>query len=241
MGDIRNMMVLCLAGAAAAGCGPRAVTLYDPHEAPVAMDQVAESSMMKSTPSMNASEGSSPLSTKDWLAEARRDDTDDSWEIFEELTGADEAKMNESRDLQIPRIALCTRVGGFGEYDEWGHGTGEEPYTFIAHSGQPVIIYAEMEGVSSRLENGSLWESITSQLLVIHGDRDDMPIWEEPWQTAADRSRVRRMNYFTTQVVELPPALPAGDYRLTLRVRDEKSGEEAEHSIHFTMASAGTR
>ena len=240
MSDFHHVMVLCLAGATAAGCGPRAVTLDEPSGTMTTADQVAYTTTTPKSTSVESGDVSGPLSTEDWLAAAERDDvgTDDSWEIFEELSGAEQAERKEVLNLGIPHLALCTRVVGFGEYDEWGNRTGEETYTFIAHAGQPVIIYAEMEGVSSRLEESSHWESITSQHLVIHSERDGLPIWEEPWQTASDRSRVRRRSYFTTQVVELPSALSAGKYRLTLRVRDDKTGEEAERSIWFTMASA---
>ncbi|MEE3001157.1 MAG: hypothetical protein VX908_00520 [Planctomycetota bacterium] len=163
---------------------------------------------------------------------------DDPWMVMAAASDSLQKQLNRKPELKLPSVALCTRVGGFGDYDEWGNRTGNETYTFIAHAGQPVIIYAEMDGVSSRLDDRSLWETITSQHLVIYSDRDGMPLWEEQWQTASDRSRVRRKNYFTTQVVELPPALSAGNYHLRLRVRDEKSGAEAERSIQFTMSSA---
>mgnify|MGYP001232796136 CR=1 FL=1 len=240
MGDGRFLMVLFLAGATACGCGPRAVTVDEPTTPLGIVEEAPEASTTAETSPVTGIQEFRPRSTEAWLADtaSELEGTDDSWKLFEELTGSEPATEDGPRDLGIPRVALCTRVAGFGDYDEWGNRTGEETYTFIAHAGQPVIIYAEMEGVSSRLEDGSLWESITSQYLVIHSERDGLPIWEEAWQTASDRSRVRRRSYFTTQVVELPPALSAGDYRLTLRVRDEKTGKEAEQSIRFTMASA---
>ena len=242
MGDGRFLMMMCLAGATASGCGPRAVTVDEPSGSRISIETPVASTMAEPSPVTGIHEFK-PRSTEVWLAEAgsELEDGDDSWKLFEELTGSEPTTGHGPRDLAIPRVALCTRVEGFGNYDEWGNRTAEETYTFIAHAGQPVIIYAEMEGVSSRLEDGRLWESITSQHLVIHSERDGLPIWEEAWQTASDRSRVRRRSYFTTQIVELPPALSAGDYRLTLRVRDEKTGKEAEQSIRFTMASARRR
>jgi len=163
---------------------------------------------------------------------------DDPWMVMEAASDSLQKQLNRKPELNLPSIALCTRVGGFSDYDEWGNRTGDERYAFIAHAGQLVIIYAEMEGVSSRLDDQSLWETITSQHLVIYSDRDGIPLWEEQWQTATDRSQARRKSYFTTQIVELPPALSAGNYHLRLRVRDERSGAEAERSIRFTMTSA---
>lgn len=175
-----------------------------------------------------------------WFADVGENlgNDEDAWKVMEAASDSLQKQLKRGPELKLPSVALCTRVGGFGDYDEWGNRTGDEIYSFVAHAGQPVIIYAEMEGVSSDLNDRKLWETITSQHLVIFSERDGIPLWEEQWQTAADRSQVRRKNYFTTQVVELPPALSAGKYHLRLRVRDEKNGAEAEHSIRFTMAPA---
>ncbi len=175
-----------------------------------------------------------------WFADVGEDlgNGQDPWVVMEAASDSLQKQLKRNPELKLPSVALCTRVGVFGDYDEWGNRTGNETYTFIAHAGQPVIIYAEMEGVSSRLDEQRLWETITSQHLVIYSDRDGIPLWEEQWQTASDRSQVRRKNYFTTQIVELPPALSAGNYHLRLRVRDERSGEETERRIQFTMSSA---
>ena len=62
-------------------------------------------------------------------------------------------------------------------------------------------------------------------------------MWNEDWQTAADRSQNRRRDYFTVQKLTLPSGLSVGKYRLKLRVRDEKSGAEVERSIPFTMTA----
>ena len=58
----------------------------------------------------------------------------------------------------------------------------DDAYNFIAHQGQPVIIYAEMEGFQSKLNDRDLWETITSQHLTIYSDRDGIPVWNEDWQ-----------------------------------------------------------
>ncbi len=111
-------------------------------------------------------------------------------------------------------------------------------YTFVAHGRQPVIIYAEMVGFESTLNDRELWETITSQHLTIYSDRDGIPVWKEDWQTAADRSQIQRRDYFTVQQMMLPPGLSVGNYHLKLRVRDEKSGAEVERNIPFTMTAA---
>ncbi len=49
-------------------------------------------------------------------------------------------------------------------------------------------------------------------------------------------SKTRR-DFFTTQLIALPPALSVGKYHLKIRVRDENSGAEAEDSLPFEMVA----
>ena len=49
-------------------------------------------------------------------------------------------------------------------------------------------------------------------------------------------SKTRR-DFFTTQLIALPPALSVGKYHLKIRVRDEHSGAEAEDSVPFQMVA----
>lgn len=163
----------------------------------------------------------------------------DSWAVLHNASDQLEKQLNRIPDLKLPSVVMCTRVSGFGDYDEWSDRTNEDAtYTFVAHGRQPVIIYAEMVGFESTLNDRELWETITSQHLTIYSDRDGIPVWKEDWQTAADRSQIQRRDYFTVQQMMLPPGLSVGNYHLKLRVRDEKSGAEVERNIPFTMTAA---
>ncbi|MAB84050.1 MAG: hypothetical protein CMJ24_11560 [Phycisphaerae bacterium] len=146
-------------------------------------------------------------------------------------------RLKQTPDLELPTLALCTRVGGFGDFDEWSPKTDQKHYSFVAHTSQPVIIYLEMEGFTSNLNDNDLWETVTSQHLTIYSDRDGIPVWKEDWQSASDRSRKRRRDYFTVQKFQLPRGLSVGRYQLKVRVRDEKTGAETEQNIPFTMTA----
>ena len=162
----------------------------------------------------------------------------DPWAVLLGASDQLQRKLKRIPDLKLPSVALCTRVSGFGDYDEWADRADEDAaYTFIAHNRQPVIIYAEMEGFESELNDRELWETVTSQHLTIYSDRDGIPVWKEDWQTAADRSQNQRRDYFTVQQLMLPAGLSVGKYHLKLRVRDEKSGAEVERNIPFTMTA----
>ncbi len=138
--------------------------------------------------------------------------------------------------LLLPTAKLCSRVSGFGDYDEFAVAEGGT-YTFLADSGQQAVIYVEIEDFASRLNEKGQWVTEISQQLVIYSDRDGIPVWREDWQAGVDASRNRREDFFVVQVVTLPKRLSVGRYQLKVRVRDEASGAEAETAISFEMVA----
>jgi hypothetical protein len=133
--------------------------------------------------------------------------------------------------LTLGTVALCTRVGGFGDFDKFNK------YAFLAHSEQQAVVYIEIAGFTSELNQRDEWVTELSQQLTIYSDRDGIPVWREDWQTAADRSRNKRTDFFVVQLITLPKALSVGRYHLKVRVRDERSRAEAEASIPFEMVA----
>ena len=159
------------------------------------------------------------------------------WLAMTNATNELQQRLKLTPDLELPTLALCTRVRGFGDFDEWTVRNDSDQYSFVAHSAQPVIIYLEMEGFTSDLNNDDLWETVTSQHLTIYSDRDGIPVWKEDWQSASDHSRKQRRDYFTVQKFTLPRGLSVGRYQLKVRVRDEKTGAETEQNVPFTMTA----
>lgn len=137
----------------------------------------------------------------------------------------------EQPTLKLPTAALCTRVGGFGEYTTFSH------YRFLAHSEQKVIVYLEIEDFTSEVNSKGEYVTELAQQLVIYSDRDGIPVWKQDWQSAVDVTKNRRTDFFTVQVVTLPKALSVGKYQLKVHVRDEKSKAEAETTIPFEMVA----
>jgi hypothetical protein len=145
------------------------------------------------------------------------------------------ARLRESivrpPQLQLPTATLCTRVGGFGDYSAFGRNT------FLAHSEQKVIVYLEVNEFTSALNDKGEYVTELSQQLTIYADRDGIPVWKEDWQAAVDVTKNKRRDFFTVQVITLPRALSVGKYHLKVRMRDEKSGAEAETAITFEMVA----
>jgi len=139
--------------------------------------------------------------------------------------------LDRTPPFSIGTTTLCTRVRGFGDYDEFGK------MRFLAHSQQRVIVYIEVEHFTSELNKKNEWVTELSQELVIYSDRDGIPVWSETWQSVVDVTRNKRQDFFTVQLVTLPKALSVGRYSLKVRMRDEKTGAVAEQSIPFEMVA----
>ncbi|MBG83644.1 MAG: hypothetical protein CMJ40_03745 [Phycisphaerae bacterium] len=166
------------------------------------------------------------------------DDQEATLEMLTETIQGLQASLKQKPSFGLAQQSLVTRVGGFGDVDEWALRSEHDEYNFIAHSGQEIILYMELEGFDSRLDSKGQWETATSQELVIYSDRDGIPVWRESWQTATDRSRTRRSDYFTAQKVTIPTNLSVGKYQLKVRVRDEQTQAESEATIPFVMTAA---
>ncbi len=139
--------------------------------------------------------------------------------------------------LHIARTALCTRVGGFGDFDELRRNASGN-YVFLAHSGSQAVVYVEVEDFTSQLNDKGQWITELAQQLTIYSDRDGIPVWGGgEWQVGVDRSRNRREDFFVVQVITLDERLSVGRYQLKVRVRDERSGAEAETSIDLEMVA----
>lgn len=168
---------------------------------------------------------------QDFFARTGRDLTDcqDARDaIADAVAGLRESLAGE---LRLPTAELCYSVTGFGIYKTF------DRYAFLAHQGQQVIVYLEIDDFESELNKQGKWITETSQLLTIYGD-DGLAVWGgRDWATAVDAAQKRRRDYFTVQTITLPNALSVGKYTLKIRVRDEKTGAEAERSIPFEMVA----
>ena len=143
--------------------------------------------------------------------------------------------LNEMH-LKLGAALLCTRVTGFGDFDEFTR-NDEDRYAFLAHNDQSAIVYLEVDDFLSERNADGEWVTELAQQLTIYSDRDGIPVWRSDWQPAIDRSRKQRRDFFTVQLVNLPNALSVGRYQLKIRVRDERSGAETEGAIHFEMVA----
>ena len=139
--------------------------------------------------------------------------------------------ISQQPTVRLSNAGMCWRVEGFGRYEPFSANS------FLAHSKQQVIIYVEVGDFASKQNPAGEWVTRLSQKLIIYSDRDGIPVWQEDWQAAVDRTKNRRTDFFLTQIMTLPEALSVGKYQLKVRMRDEESKAEAETTIPFEMVA----
>ncbi len=54
--------------------------------------------------------------------------------VIDDALASLQRSLTQERQLELPVVALCSRIGGFGEYAEF------DRYAFMAHTGQQVIV-----------------------------------------------------------------------------------------------------
>ena len=136
-------------------------------------------------------------------------------------------ELNEARPVRIGTLALCSRVEGFGRYNELPS-TG-----FVAGSPIRMIVYTEVEHFDRRpiadRSDGSYsgptkvrdgWEVRLSQELQLYHESDGLLAWRRPEEVTAYRSRSKIRDYFIVDQITLPRTLTVGAYRLKVVLRD---------------------
>ena len=124
--------------------------------------------------------------------------------------------------LEIPKVALCTKVEGYGRYSTVG------THRFLARSNARFIVYAELDGFRSDLVGGSFTTRLATRV-TLESERDDIEVWQRSpeWTAVVDTSPVRRDEFFLCEIVSLSEFLTVGSYRLKVEIRDEMTGAVA--------------
>lgn len=144
-------------------------------------------------------------------------------------------RLGQGLGLTIPRALLCTRVGGFGSYDEFSR------TTFLAGRATRALVYVELDRFEHRaidtsrfgpgVRSQDQWSVEVSQELQILHEADGRLAWRRPAEKVVETSRNQRRDFYLVTEIELPRTLTVGSYMLKVVVRDEVSGGVAEALI----------
>ena len=150
-------------------------------------------------------------------------------------------------DILIPRSELivnqkcfCSWVGGFGKYQAL-----PDNHAFLAGTdsriGEQVQLYIELKNFESKqMKDGDFLTKLACKL-ELH-DVSNRLVWSQPFDTK-DTTHIRRapMHDLASNYSFYVPAIPAGAYRLTIRITDEtnpKSPRVASESLVFRVTPA---
>jgi hypothetical protein len=123
-------------------------------------------------------------------------------------------RLRSQAELNIPTLALCSKVDGFGAYDPI------EPARFVAGKDHMVVLYCEVENFTSRQDSKQLWVTRFQQEAVLYTETG-LPIWEDKTKGIVDMSRNRRHDFFIVKLVKLPANLTVGRYLMKVSVVDQ--------------------
>ena len=133
-------------------------------------------------------------------------------------------RLRGEAELQIPTVALCTRVDSFGVYKPI------EAAKFPTGRQSEVILYCEVGNFSTQQNSDHFWETRLKQDVSIYTDTGNLvwPTGTSNAQEFVDLSRNRRHDFFIPRRLMIPADLAAGKYLIKITLTDEESSRVAE-------------
>ena len=157
---------------------------------------------------------------------------------FDELAGDKSAtltrkemirKIDEvfgAQPLQIEQFQLCRRVDSYGVY---------EPFAttrFLAGRKNRVLVYVELENFKHEPLDDGRYEVRLEQSVELYDATGETTVWRQGPVQLVDVSRNKRRDFFIVYPIDLPERLPAGGYRLKVRIADKHTGSLCEQTMH---------
>lgn len=151
-----------------------------------------------------------------------------------ELLTAAERHLRQSAPLTVSHACICHRINSFGNYDRFPRDE--------FRSGQPVLVYAEVQNFKSDVGSDGLYRTRMRSVVEIlpAGPTGEpvptaVPLERREFPATEDVSRSLRSDYFHSYRIDLPPQLAAGNYWLRLALTDDLSGKSATTTIPFAI------
>jgi hypothetical protein len=132
-------------------------------------------------------------------------------------------RLHQQAEIQIPVLALCTRVDSFAVYRQM------PTCRFPAGADNEVIVYCEVANFTSTQNNDRMWETRLKQEMTLYTE-GGMAVWPEKSneELFVDQAHSRRHDFFIARKVHLPEALTIGRYLLKVTITDPQSSRVAE-------------
>ena len=136
------------------------------------------------------------------------------------------AALTGEPSLTIPHMDLCTKVVGFGDYAPMAH------RRFLAGATSRVIVYSELDGFKSHLENGKWTTRLSTRVSIVPADssKGNMVAWSRTpeWTDVVDAADAPRCEFFLGEIIPITSSLAVGNYRVKVEVKDLATGVMTE-------------
>ena len=145
-----------------------------------------------------------------------------------------DARLDElfgQQPIDIRTIELCRRVTGYGIYEPF------EKSVFLAGTSHKMIVYVELDHFQTHKHDEDKYEVKLEQELTLYNESDGLAVWRNDPVQIVDTSRNRRNDFFVVQLINLPPRLSVGKYRLKVRVTDRHGGSLDEKTIPLQIVA----
>jgi len=136
--------------------------------------------------------------------------------------------LRSDAELELPTLALCTKVTTFGVYDELPDAL-LRPY-----QANRAIVYCEIRNLATQKDNAGLHHSALATRLELFTE-DGRSLWNHVQERIEDTSRRRRQDFFIAQLVTFPADLGPGTYVLKATVTDLLADKTNETSRRITV------
>lgn len=132
--------------------------------------------------------------------------------------------------LTIPRVDLCSKVVGYGDYSPIGR------RNFLQGSNNRVIVYSELDGFKSNLENGKWTTRLATRVSIIASNGNSSAWSRTPeWTEVVDTADNRRSEFFLGEIIPINANLAMGNYFVRVEVKDLASGATTSSIVPFKV------
>lgn len=132
------------------------------------------------------------------------------------------------RPLAVQNACFASRVQGWGLVERFPADRFQP--------GQEVIVYFELDNLSSEAAPAGHTTCIDAELRLLAADGTLVKAWS--FEPIAETCRLPRHDYFARYVVTIPAAAPVGDGRLELVVTDALAGNSATAAVPLEITAA---
>lgn len=124
------------------------------------------------------------------------------------------SSLQSVASLRLSHLTFCDQVRSFGDYDIATATT--------VSSGDPLLVYCEVENYSARRQAGTQGERFLTRLspsYAIYNDQRQI-VFQEDYPVVEDQCKTLRQDFFLTLQLQLPTSLTTGRYHLVISVED---------------------